>query len=227
MAKTKVELLDEAKQLGKEVDGKATVSEIKALIDDASSQVEKAGSQEEAVPDTAAEANPATEPENGPQTAKAGKRSAKALKEAEEKQTKEERKASGEADGTDGKPKKPVKPTRSRLERRAKGYRGSAEHIEQGKVYAPKEAVELAKKTSHVKFDATVELHIRLGVDPRQADQNIRDNLVLPAGTGKQVAAGRATKVFAYNGLRKPAPTCRVPMICWQRWKRARSTSTS
>lgn len=118
-------------------------------------------------------------------TAKAGKRSAKALKEAEEKQAKEERKASGEAAAE--KPKQPVKPTRSRLERRGKHFRKIAEQIEKGKAYGLDEAIALAQKTSHVKFDATVELHINLGVDPRHADQNIRDNLVLPAGTGKTV----------------------------------------
>lgn len=118
-------------------------------------------------------------------TAKAGKRSAKAVKEAEEKVAKEERKASGETD--DSRPKQPVKPTRTRLERRGKGFRKNAEQIEKGKAYSIDQAVELAQKTSHVKFDATVELHINLGVDPRHADQNIRDNLVLPAGTGKTV----------------------------------------
>lgn len=117
--------------------------------------------------------------------AKAGKRSAKAIKEAEEKEAKEERKAhAAEAEAA---PAKTVVPTRSRLERRAKGFRKSAEQIEAGKVYPITEAVAVAKKTSHVKFDATVELHVNLGVDPRHADQNIRDNLVLPAGTGKSV----------------------------------------
>ncbi|HEY5442587.1 MAG TPA: 50S ribosomal protein L1, partial [Candidatus Saccharimonadales bacterium] len=72
-------------------------------------------------------------------------------------------------------------------------FRKSAEQIEKGKVYALEEAVALAKKTSHVKFDATVELHVNLGVDPRQADQNIRDNLVLPAGTGKDVRVAVAS----------------------------------
>lgn len=116
--------------------------------------------------------------------AKAGKRSAKALEEADEKQAKEERKESGdEAE----KPRQHANPTRSRLERRAKGFRKSAELLEVGKLYSVDEAVALAKKTSHVKFDATVELHVNLGVDPRHADQNIRDNLVLPAGTGKHV----------------------------------------
>jgi large subunit ribosomal protein L1 len=117
--------------------------------------------------------------------AKAGKRSAKALKEDEEKQAKEERKASDGA--AEAKPKAPVKPARSRLERRGKHFRKSAEQLEVGKAYDVQQAVELAQKTSHVKFDATVEMHINLGVDPRQADQNIRDNLVLPAGTGKTV----------------------------------------
>lgn len=116
--------------------------------------------------------------------AKAGKRSAKALEEVAEKEAKEERKASKTEES---KPKVTVKPGRSRLERRGKGFRKSAEQIESGKSYTLKEAIELAKKTSHVKFDATVEMHLRLGVDPRQADQNIRDNLVLPAGTGKEV----------------------------------------
>ena len=118
-------------------------------------------------------------------TAKAGKRSAKAVAEAEKKAAKEERKASAETEEV--KPKKPVKPTRSRLERRGKKYREAAKAIEKDKVYSLSEAVALAVKSSSVKFDATVEIHVNLNVDPRHADQNIRDNLVLPAGTGKTV----------------------------------------
>lgn len=117
--------------------------------------------------------------------AKAGKRSAKALKEADELKAKEERKAN--ADEEDQKPKQPVKPTRSRLERRGKNFRKSAEKIEKGKVYNLGQALKLATETSTVKFDASVELHINLNVDPRHADQNIRDSIVLPAGTGKDV----------------------------------------
>jgi large subunit ribosomal protein L1 len=120
-------------------------------------------------------------------TAKAGKRSAKAVKEAEELEAKEARKeAKAESDEQD-KPKKIIKPTRSRLERRGKLFRKSAEHLEKDKAYKLEEAVDLAKKTSHVKFDATVELHVNLNVDPRHADQNIRDNVLLPAGSGKKV----------------------------------------
>lgn len=120
-----------------------------------------------------------------PKVAKAGKRSAKALEEVAEKVAKEERKASGET--AIAKPKPVAPPTRSRLERRAKSYRKNVEQIDAGKAYGIAEAVKLAKSTSHVKFDATVEIHLRLGVDPKHADQNIRDSLVLPAGTGKTV----------------------------------------
>lgn len=169
MAKTKKELLEEAKALGIEVDDKAKVAEIQALI--------KAQQTESQAEESAQEADKPL--------AKAGKRSAKAVAEAAEKQAKEERKTSGETTAT--KPKPPVKPARSRLERRGKLFRKSAEQIDKTKRYALDQAVDLAKKTSHVKFDAAVELHINLNVDPRQADQNVRDSLVLPAGTGKTV----------------------------------------
>lgn len=127
----------------------------------------------------------ATETVEEKATAKAGKRSAKSLKEAEEKQAKEERKAA-RVEGED-KPKQPVKKARPRIERQGKKFRKAAELVEKGKAYALVEALELAIKSSPVKFDATVELHINLNVDPRHADQNIRDNLVLPAGTGKKI----------------------------------------
>jgi large subunit ribosomal protein L1 len=119
--------------------------------------------------------------------AKAGKRSEKALKETEEKEAKEERKANASEADAEQKPVQTQKPIRSRLERRSKGYRKSAEQLETGKSYTLAEALELASKTSHVKFDAGVELHVRLGVDPRQADQNLRDTVVLPGGTGKTI----------------------------------------
>lgn len=121
-------------------------------------------------------------------TAKAGKHSAKALKAAEAKSAKEERKAAkAETDESEDKPKAPVKATRTRLERSSKGYRKSSELLVAGKLYTLDEAIKLAKQTSHVKFDATVELHVNLSVDPRHADQNIRDSILLPAGSGKKV----------------------------------------
>lgn len=122
-------------------------------------------------------------------TTKAGKHSEKGIKEAEEKVAKieaQKHRAETEAEEAD-KPKTAVKPARSRLERKGKNYRKAAEHVEKGKTYSLSEAIELALKSSPVKFDATVELHINLGVDPRHADQNLRDTIVLPAGTGKNV----------------------------------------
>jgi len=135
------------------------------------------------------EAKPVAEAEV--KAAKAGKRSAKALAEAEEKAEKEERKASGDtspqSDEAQAAKKGPAPKTRSRLERRGKNYRKIAEQVEQGKIYSLDKAITLATKTNPVKFDATVEMHINLNVDPRQADQNIRATVSLPHGTGKSV----------------------------------------
>ena len=121
-------------------------------------------------------------------SAKAGKRSAKGIADAEAKAEKIEHQEHREEEAAEAeKPKQHANPTRSRLERRSKGYRRVAEAVEKDKVYTLAEAMELATKTSSVKFDASVELHINLAVDPRQADQNIRANLLLPEGTGKAV----------------------------------------
>lgn len=170
---------------------KEAAEEVKNIIDD--EQPEAAVTIEETIDGSNQEDNQAADnatPEGEQEevaTAKAGKRSAKALKEAEAKQAKEERKTSKAETGEDSKPKVPQKPARSRLERRGKNFRKAAEKIEKGKEYSLAEAVELAVQTNPVKFDATVELHMNLGVDPRQADQNVRGTVSLPAGTGKTV----------------------------------------
>jgi len=67
----------------------------------------------------------------------------------------------------------------------SKGYRKAAELLEEGKIYSPLEAANLAKETSPTKFDGTVEVAMRLGVDPRKADQMVRGTVNLPHGTGK------------------------------------------
>ncbi|RSN71081.1 MULTISPECIES: 50S ribosomal protein L1 [Actinomadura] len=69
--------------------------------------------------------------------------------------------------------------------KRSKGYRAAAEKIDRDRLYSPAEAVKLAKETAVTKFDATVEVALRLGVDPRKADQMVRGTVNLPHGTGK------------------------------------------
>ena len=68
---------------------------------------------------------------------------------------------------------------------KSKAYRAAAEKIEPGKFYTPGEAVAVAKETGSKKFDSAVEVALRLGVDPRKADQMVRGTVILPHGTGK------------------------------------------
>ncbi len=75
-----------------------------------------------------------------------------------------------------------------------KKYNESAKLIEKGKLYDLEEAVEVAVKTGSAKFDETVEVHVRLGVDSRHADQQVRGAVVLPNGTGKTVRTLVLTK---------------------------------
>lgn len=171
MAK-KADLLEQANKLGLEVTEKNTIAEIEAAIAESENS--------EAKTENVADDKP---------LAKSGKRSAKGIAEAEAKQEKIEKQHTREEDEAaeaDSKPRYEQK-TRSKLERAGKKYRAAAEKVEKGKEYGAKEALELATQTSTTKFDATVEVHVRLNVDPKQADQNIRETIVLPEGTGKEV----------------------------------------
>ncbi len=85
------------------------------------------------------------------------------------------------------------------MPKHGKKFRAAKEMIEPGRLYEPLEAIELAKKASFANFDETFETHIRLGIDPRQADQIVRSTVVLPNGTGKEprvlvFAAGEAVR---------------------------------
>ena len=181
MAK-KAELLEQAQALGLEVTEKNTIAQIEEAI---------AGAEHHEVKEAA--------------PAKAGKRSEKALKEAEEKAEKEARKEAGDTSPVDPDAvvtAKGPKPTvRPRIERRGKKYQEAAKAVDSSKLYDLAEALELATKTSPVSFDASVEVHARLGVDPRQADQNIRTTVSLPNGTGKTVRVA----VFAPEAEHKAA----------------------
>jgi len=68
-----------------------------------------------------------------------------------------------------------------------KNYTAALAKIEQGRLYTTSDAISLLKQVSFTKFDATVEVHLRLGIDPRHADQNLRTTVALPHGTGKVV----------------------------------------
>ena len=73
------------------------------------------------------------------------------------------------------------------MAKHGKSYLAAKAKIDPEKLYSPREAMDLAKETSSTKFDSTVEVHIRTALDPRQADQQVRDVVVLPHGLGKTV----------------------------------------
>jgi large subunit ribosomal protein L1 len=91
------------------------------------------------------------------------------------------------------------------MTRRGKNYQEAVKLLDKTKAYSPQEAVELAKKMAHAKFDETVELHLRMGVDPRNASQQVRGVALLPYGLGKRVrvlvfAQGEAERVAKEAG---------------------------
>jgi len=187
MAK-KPELLEKAKKLKLDVTQKNTIAEIEAAIKavEATLKPEKVAKIEK---ETAVKTE-TLEPEA--KLAKAGKRSEKAIKEVEKKLAKDERKEKGEttpqSPDTTSHTKKGPKPVRRPLiQRRSKNYQKAAEFVDKSVIYPLYEALEIVVKTNPSKFDASVEMHVRLGVDPRQADQNIRATVALPNGTGKVV----------------------------------------
>jgi large subunit ribosomal protein L1 len=73
------------------------------------------------------------------------------------------------------------------MAKHGKKYQESAKLVEQNKTYLPQEAIELTKKISYTKFDESLELHLRMGLDPRHADQQIRGVVLLPHGLGKKI----------------------------------------
>ncbi len=73
------------------------------------------------------------------------------------------------------------------MAKHGKKYLAAAAKVDENKFYNPTEAVKLVKETCYTKFDGTIEVHMRMGLDPRQADQQVRDVVVLPNGLGKTV----------------------------------------
>ena len=221
MAKTKSELLEEAKALNLEVSENNTVAEITAAIKAAAEKVaedtveavkettevveevakaEEAAEVAEDVVEAAVETSKAVETvgeaeeealEQEEHYAKAGKRSEKAVKAAEAEAERLARKEAGDTtpqgDAVANIEKGPAPKTRPLAERKSKAYKKVAKLVDKTKSYSLAEALELATQTATTKFDSTVEMHVRLGVDPKQADQNIRTTVTLPNGTGKDI----------------------------------------
>jgi len=91
------------------------------------------------------------------------------------------------------------------MARHGKNYQEAVKLIDRTKAYEPPEAIELAKKAAHARFDETVELHLRMGVDPRNASQQVRGVALLPHGLGKKTrilvfAQGEAEKIAESAG---------------------------
>lgn len=192
MAETKSELINKAKDLGIEhVNSKNTMAELREAI----AAVAPKKHNKEAHHTEVHEAK----------TAKAGKRSAKAIAEKEAEVSKLERKVTQTETEAEEAKKPKVAPiiVRSRIERAGKKLREASKLVDKTKDYSLVGAIDTLVKTSTTKFDSTVELHVNLNVDPKQADQNVRDNLVLPNGTGRSVRVAVFADVDLHPGAKK------------------------
>ena len=153
---------------------KTKASSTKAPATDAKAKLTKTKASSTKVPDA----------EASPDFSKAGKRSRKAVAAEQAAQAKQSRQGQPTKPAAKAKPKPAARP---RWQRRGKKYQQAWQQIDSHKVYSQTEAIELAKASSITKFDGAVELHLKLNLDPRQSDQNIRAPVVLPAGSGRAV----------------------------------------
>ena len=195
MAETKTDLIKQAKDLGIEhVNSKNTMAELREAIATAAPKKH----DKETLPVEEHEAK----------VAKAGKRSAKAIAEKEAEVAKEVKKTKATEEKET--PHVVVKVARTRLERAGKKLREASKLVDRTKDYSLLEAIDVLTKTSTTKFDSTVEIHVNLSVDPKHADQNVRDNLVLPHGTGRLVRVA----VFADADMHATAKKAGADVIC-------------
>ena len=199
LAEVKEEIAEKKAEIKEKID--EVKAEIKEEIADAKEDIkEDVAEAKEKVAEAKEKVTEATE-EAKETFAKAGKKSKKHVEEVNAEAERLARKAERKAAELAGqKPKGAAPITRPKLERRGKKYQEAAKLVEKNKIYSLKDAIELAIKANPAKFDATLEVHARLGVDPRQADQNIRTTLMLPNGSGKTVRVA----VFA------PLDVCKV-----------------
>ena len=191
MSQRKTDLIEQATSRGLDVSPTMTIKILEGLLvanppadDPDNSDPAKLDQPDQN--DKSVEDAPADTDDNDQAFTKAGKRSAKAVAEAEAEADRQARRQTA-AEEPAKTTKKPVKPPRSKLERRSKGYRQAHQQLEANKVYDLSEAVEVIIKTATTKFDSSVEIAVALGVDVRQADQNIRSSVILPAGSGRRL----------------------------------------
>ena len=103
------------------------------------------------------------------------------------------------------------------MSKRGKRYEEIAKAVDREKLYTPAEAVELVKKMATAKFDETIEVAMKLGVDPRHADQQVRGTVVLPNGTGKSVRVAVFAKGEHAQEAEAAGPISSVQKIWWRR----------
>lgn len=109
------------------------------------------------------------------------------------------------------------------MRKRGKKYREAAELVDRERYYSPEEAVALVRKVTYSQFEGSVDAHIRLGIDPRKADQQVRGTVVLPHGTGKMLrvlvfAEGEAEKIAMDAGADYVGSTELVEKIEKEGW---------
>ncbi len=107
-----------------------------------------------------------------------------------------------------------------------KKYADAAKRYDRTQLHAPAEALDIVKSLSTAKFDETVEVAVRLGVDPRKADQIVRGTVSLPSGTGKTVRVAVFAASDAAEAARAAGPTSSAPTTSSRRSRVASSTST-
>ena len=152
-------------------------AEANTEADDATTDAPEQASSTEAV-------EPELDSEGNEVVAKAGKRSRKAIAEAEA----EEIRQAAKAEHKDDEPIKVIqRSVPNPKNAHGKKYRAALETVDRNTLYSLEAGLELAQATSTTKFDGTIELHVNLGVDPRQADQMVRATVILPSGTGKSL----------------------------------------
>ena len=186
----KTDLQKQAADLGLKVSARATIAELEVAIAQVAAPTKEAvvspktATTETAPAQTKAAEPQAVETETGKPVAKAGKRSAKSLAAAEARLAKENRKHQSQATA---KATPQLTPPKPRQLRHGKKYLEAAKKIERTRVYDLSEAIDLIIATATTSFDSSVELVVGLGVNPKLAEQNIRDSVILPHGTGRKI----------------------------------------